>query len=489
MKKITWVKFWTRSFGLFRYYLYIDSNKLPFYKQNFGSTFHYALTVPDGKLVAYYHNKEELADMTERMFQVACKDFSTFQRFSKQIFWWVRHFIAFNHAINPTRLATFNNRRFLVLYKTWYEKYLYWQISVYFYFVLEPIVTEQLFLLLEKYLKDHGLSEKLIEYHTAIMAPEKMNIVAKEEAHALRTALLIKRHPKEKHTRIRAHWKKFLWIPCYDIKDAPYDIAYFEDRIEKLLYLSSAALEQKLVRLTNDFPKRKRNFARLQKTIHDPRLKELMQIMHWLIFYKDYRDDMRRRVGFVGKRFMTVLADHLGLTLEEVNYCSPPEVIAWLRDEKQVSIKKIRNRIPSHYVFLSTPKGTQLYTGKMVDRVVQKGLFVGRKAEEQEIIGAIGSRGIAQGPVVIVRHSSSLAKVKRGDVLMAVTTHPEYVPAMKQAVAIVTDEGGITSHAAIVAREMKKPCIVGTKTATHIFKDGDMVEVDAVKGIVRRMKE
>ncbi len=59
---------------------------------------------------------------------------------------------------------------------------------------------------------------------------------------------------------------------------------------------------------------------------------------------------------------------------------------------------------------------------------------------------------------------------------------------MKRAAAFVTDEGGITCHAAIVAREMKKPCVIGTKIATQIFKDGDMVEVDAQRGVVRIIK-
>jgi pyruvate,water dikinase len=56
---------------------------------------------------------------------------------------------------------------------------------------------------------------------------------------------------------------------------------------------------------------------------------------------------------------------------------------------------------------------------------------------------------------------------------------------MKKAGAIITDEGGITCHAAIVSRELKKPCIIGTKIATQVFKDGDMVEVDAENGIVK----
>jgi len=58
---------------------------------------------------------------------------------------------------------------------------------------------------------------------------------------------------------------------------------------------------------------------------------------------------------------------------------------------------------------------------------------------------------------------------------------------MKKAVAFVTDEGGITCHAAIISREMKKPCIIGTKIATRALKDGDLVEVDANKGVVRKV--
>lgn len=65
---------------------------------------------------------------------------------------------------------------------------------------------------------------------------------------------------------------------------------------------------------------------------------------------------------------------------------------------------------------------------------------------------------------------------------------PPLVPAMNRAAAIITNTGGITCHAAIVSREMKKPCIIGTKIATRVLKDGDLVEVDADKGVVRIIK-
>ena len=78
---------------------------------------------------------------------------------------------------------------------------------------------------------------------------------------------------------------------------------------------------------------------------------------------------------------------------------------------------------------------------------------------------------------------------RKGNVLVAAETTPDFVPAMKIASAVVTDQGGITSHAAIVSRELGVPCVIGTKIATKVLKDGEVVEVDAVKGIVRRLKK
>ena len=70
---------------------------------------------------------------------------------------------------------------------------------------------------------------------------------------------------------------------------------------------------------------------------------------------------------------------------------------------------------------------------------------------------------------------------------MTMMTTPDYVPAMRKASAVVTDEGGITCHAAIFSREINKPCVIGTKFATQVLKDGDIVEVDADNGIVRKI--
>ena len=75
---------------------------------------------------------------------------------------------------------------------------------------------------------------------------------------------------------------------------------------------------------------------------------------------------------------------------------------------------------------------------------------------------------------------------KKGQILVSGKTNPNLIAAMKRAAAIVTDQGGLTSHAAIVSRELKIPCVVGTKIATEVLKNGDQVEVDANQGIVRK---
>jgi phosphohistidine swiveling domain-containing protein len=103
------------------------------------------------------------------------------------------------------------------------------------------------------------------------------------------------------------------------------------------------------------------------------------------------------------------------------------------------------------------------------------------------IKGNVACRGFVKGKVRVMQNTKELGTFKDGEILVTSMTTPEYVPIMKMAAAIVTDEGGISCHAAIVSRELKIPCVIGTKNATKILKTGDMVEVDAEKGIVRKL--
>ncbi|KND47450.1 MAG: pyruvate, water dikinase [Parcubacteria bacterium C7867-004] len=102
-----------------------------------------------------------------------------------------------------------------------------------------------------------------------------------------------------------------------------------------------------------------------------------------------------------------------------------------------------------------------------------------------ELKGQIANKGNVQGRAKVIMNLDEFGKMEQGDVLVTTMTTPDFVLLMQRSCAIVTDIGGMLSHAAIVSREMKKPCIIGTKFATQVFKDGDLLEVDANTGMVR----
>lgn len=130
-------------------------------------------------------------------------------------------------------------------------------------------------------------------------------------------------------------------------------------------------------------------------------------------------------------------------------------------------------------------KGIHILSKKEVDDIEK---FWLKGVSEKELNGKTAYPGKVEGVCRIV-FDYKKADIKEGDILVTGMTDPHFVPLMKKVAGIITDGGGLLSHAAIVARELKKPCIIGTKVATNVLKDGDLVEVDANNGIVKIIKK
>lgn len=146
---------------------------------------------------------------------------------------------------------------------------------------------------------------------------------------------------------------------------------------------------------------------------------------------------------------------------------------------------RIRSRLDPYAVFIMRDMQTEWITGdEAKDWMYEQGLIVGQEGVK-EIHGSVASKGFARGRVCLAKFSNEIDKMRDGDILVTAMTTPDFVAGMKKAAAIVTDEGGVTCHAAIVSRELHKPCVIGTKIATSVLKDGNTVEVDAERGIVR----
>jgi phosphoenolpyruvate synthase/pyruvate phosphate dikinase len=164
---------------------------------------------------------------------------------------------------------------------------------------------------------------------------------------------------------------------------------------------------------------------------------------------------------------------------------------------KYLRIEEVRGELPmpaaselrareAHYLYYKY----EVITGMPINSFLQQSDLTIREEKPQaatDVQGQAAFRGVARGRVRVLRKKSEISLLEDGEILVTAMTTPDYLPAMHKAAAFVTDEGGITCHAAIVARELKKPCIIGTKFATQVFKDGDMVEVGADTGVVRKI--
>lgn len=107
-----------------------------------------------------------------------------------------------------------------------------------------------------------------------------------------------------------------------------------------------------------------------------------------------------------------------------------------------------------------------------------------KKVDKNNLKGQVAYKGKVKGIVRIVNGREDMKKVNKGDVLVASTTTPDFLPAMKRSGAIISEHGGAICHAAITSRELRIPCVVGVQGATEVLNDGDRVEVDAENGIV-----
>ena len=114
--------------------------------------------------------------------------------------------------------------------------------------------------------------------------------------------------------------------------------------------------------------------------------------------------------------------------------------------------------------------------------------IIGQSSKEASVKGVAAFLGKITGTARIILDPGKYQGFKSGDILVTGATRPEFLPLMEKAAGFVTDAGGILSHAAITAREMKKPCVIGTRNATQIFEDGDIIEVDANSGVVKKVK-
>lgn len=186
------------------------------------------------------------------------------------------------------------------------------------------------------------------------------------------------------------------------------------------------------------------------------------------------------------RKFAKRIARKEGYRVDYVTCLTKLEFEAYVKNRKLPPEKELAERFKASVLYFEN--GEEIITTGEKVRQIEKLLKNQSMRKDKKITGTPVYPGRVRGTARIVLNPHKVKVFNKGDILFTGMTRPEFIPVVRSAAAIVTDVGGVLCHAAITAREMKKPCIIGTQVATKIFKDGDLVEVDANKGIVRKIK-
>ncbi|MFT4304709.1 MAG: PEP-utilizing enzyme [Candidatus Woesearchaeota archaeon] len=210
-------------------------------------------------------------------------------------------------------------------------------------------------------------------------------------------------------------------------------------------------------------------------------IKHFVDGMQIGIYTRNRMKELSQMLWYYFESLARSMASDLGISRDDFFYLTYKEVLHFYETKE---LPKYEERKKGFTIGL-LDNNEVILTGKEHEELVN---FLEDVPKDENISGNPACKGYARGKVKVIMNLNDFSKFEKGDVLVTSMTTPEFVVIMKKASAIITDEGGLSCHAAIVSREMNIPCIIGTKHASKILKDKDAVEVDANKGIVRKLK-
>lgn len=335
-------------------------------------------------------------------------------------------------------------------------------------------------ILAKKYSKNQTGFEKL---YSIICTPSRETAAEHEQDAFLRLAQnKIKFNKLQLNKLAELHAQKFGWLSVRYFIGEPWKAGDILKRLKAIDHNKAQNL------LQNRLLQRKTINQALQKAMGKMNAKDkgLIDQIREVIFLRTQRSDFFHHSSFYMQPFLRKAAEKLKVNYLDLLNFSHIEILNALKGTFDVN----PHIIPRRECFLGFYDETGLVLeGKTAKEYIAKRPSLQRKFEPQtSVTGNTANPGIITGKAKIVMSNKDLVKVKKGDILITTMTTPNYISAMELASAFVTDEGGILCHAAIISREMKKPCVIGTKIATKILKDGMMVEVNANTGIIKIIK-
>lgn len=284
--------------------------------------------------------------------------------------------------------------------------------------------------------------------------------------------------------RLKEHANNFGFLG-YGTVGPSWTQEYFIDILSSLIR-QNINPDSALAEIENNKIKTERRQRELEKKLKiDIDHLNIFQFARDLIFTKSLRKDAIFNAIAILENLYREVSRRYYLSLRQVRHLQPDELPKLLRGQK-ISAELLNERFNFSVHYSTDNLDSSLFlVGAKAKKFVDGLNIIKEEIRDVKILaGDCASPGRVRGEAKIINVIADMEKMKVGNILISVATTPDLVPAIKKASAIVTDVGGITCHAAIISRELGIPCVVGTKIATKIIKDGMIVDVDATHGKV-----
>lgn len=362
--------------------------------------------------------------------------------------------------------------------------------------VMVPVLQEKIYPLVQNKELSYPLFTAIISSPSQIttVAQERLDVLAIAQKifgdiecreflklhSANESVSFLREHKQQIFQEIEHHSQQHIWILKTLLLGEEYTVEKVVTRVQELTPENPG---EKLRGITLEAEKQKKELNELCSLLPQE-FKDDIALFQEVTYFRDARLMWLNEGCYYSAALLREIARRLQLEYDEVIYLLPQEIEEGLQGGLKVPQNEIHKRLDKYALVMIDNQST-LYTGEDIEEHRVREVI----RNTLELKGHPASQGKAQGRVKLVKDRTELHKVERGDILVTRLTTPDFVVAMEKAAAIITDLGGITSHAAIVSRELGVPCIVGTEMATKVLKDGDLVEVDANNGIVKILQK
>jgi len=327
-----------------------------------------------------------------------------------------------------------------------------------------------------------------------LSAPTKLSFYAKEEIALFKIEKELLKFKKEilkgkmkDFKQLIDHSNKYYWI-----LNNYYETHYLRENyflgIIKKHFFDNVDQDKKIKKILS-CPKKAK--TKKEKLIREYKLGKKSVVLANVVDEFILFQDERKEYNLIAHQFIDLFLKEVGkrknIRFQSLKYLFPEEIISFFQGKNYRQLIKKRGKM----LVVEYDKGKYASFNGKESRAYYDSLFrITVSKDTKEIKGIIANKGfIEKGKVKILLSVREIKKLEKGEILVTTMTTPDFIVAMKKSSAIITDQGGLTSHAAIVSRELGIPCIVGTKIATRVLKDGQLVEVNANHGIIRMLEK